>query len=92
MLQIRFHSRFEKDYRALKKRGLPVNELWKAVKLLQDGKPLEARYRDHRLIDSGEYLNVRECHIRPDWLLIYQINREELVLLLLRTGTHSDLF
>ena len=68
MLQIRFHSRFEKDYRALKKRGLPVNELWKAVKLLQDGKPLEARYRGHR------------------------INREELVLLLLRTGSHSDLF
>lgn len=56
------------------------------------GDKLPEKYRDHQLVDSKMYKHVRECHIQPDWLLIYHINDDELVLSLLRTGSHSDLF
>ncbi|MBR3397832.1 MAG: type II toxin-antitoxin system YafQ family toxin [Lachnospiraceae bacterium] len=92
MLKIRTHNRFEKDYRIIKKRNLPTDELWNVVRLLQTGEKLPGKYRDHQLVDSKAFINVRECHIKPDWLLIYRIDEEELVLLLLRTGTHSDLY
>ncbi|MCD7844603.1 MAG: type II toxin-antitoxin system YafQ family toxin [Oscillospiraceae bacterium] len=83
-------GRLRKDYRLAFKRGYNMNLLIEVVDMLAAGKPLDARYRDHRL--SGEYGNVRECHITPDWLLVYDINETELKLLLLRTGTHSDIF
>lgn len=92
MLKIRLQRKFEKDYKQLKKRNLPTEELWDVVRILQAQEKLPEKYRDHSLTDSKEYKNVRECHIRPDWLLIYQVNDEELILLLIRTGTHSDLF
>ncbi len=92
MLKIRLQRKFEKDYRQIKKRNLPTEELWDVVRILQAQEKLPEKYRDHSLTDSKEYKNVRECHIRPDWLLIYQVNDEELILLLIRTGTHSDLF
>ena len=92
MLQIRTQKRFEKDYKTVRKRNLPTDELWKVVKILQMEEKLPAKYHDHVLENSKEYMNVRECHIKPDWLLIYKIDKTELVLLLLRTGTHSDLY
>ena len=92
MLKIRIQNRFEKDYKLIRKRNLPTEELWEVVKKLQRGEALPAEYRDHQLTESKEFKDVRECHIRPDWLMIYRINKEESTLLLIRTGTHSDLF
>lgn len=92
MLKIRTQRRFEKDYKIVKKRNLPTEELWKVIRILQAEEKLPDKYRDHPLENSKEYKNVRECHIRPDWLLIYKVYDDELVLLLLRTGSHSDLY
>lgn len=81
-------SRFKKDYKLCKKRYLPLDELKKVIVLLANGVELEEKYKDHTLV--GNYVNYRECHIQPDWILIYQINDDELFLY--RTGSHSDLF
>ena len=90
MLKIVRSNRFMKDLKLALKRGYDLNELSKVVNLLANRKTLPIKYKDHAL--SGDYLNFRECHIKPDWLLIYHIDDEELELFLLRTGTHSDLF
>ena len=82
MLKIEYPSIFKKDY----KRALKV------VQMLQKQQPLPKKYHDHALTDSRNFKNVRECHIEPDWLLVYQIINERLILKLMRTGTHSDLF
>lgn len=92
MLRIEFTSQFKKDYKLAMKRGLPKNELEKVISLLSAEKKLPEKYMDHELISSKNYKNVRECHIKPDWLLIYRVERENLILKLLRTGSHSDLF
>lgn len=92
MLKIRTQRKFEKDYKLIRKRKLNTDELWKVVRILQTEEKLPSKYRDHQLVDSKEYKDVRECHIKPDWLLIYRIYKDELELLLLRTGTHSDLY
>ncbi|MCL2811796.1 MAG: type II toxin-antitoxin system YafQ family toxin [Clostridia bacterium] len=88
--QIRRTSQFKKDYKRALKRGLAVDKLDKAIALLaQDGfLPLE--YNDHPLV--GNKKGLRECHIEPDWLLVYEIDHGILVLVLTSTGTHSDLF
>ena len=90
MYRIVTTNRFEKDLLLAKKRNLPVNELMAVVELLSEGKPLPAKYKDHML--KGVYTGLRECHLKPDWLLIYHIEKEIELLSLLRTGTHSDLF
>ena len=92
MLKIEYTNRFKKEYKLAIKRGYKVEKLIEVITLLSQEKDLPSKYRDHLLIDSKKYVNVRECHIEPDWLLIYEINRDCLVLTLLRTGTHSDLF
>lgn len=89
-LEIVISGKFKKDLKLAKKRGCDVEQLNVVVEQLSSGIPLEEKYRDHAL--SGEYAGFRECHIEPDWLLIYRMNQKELVLLLFRTGTHSDLF
>lgn len=89
-LEIVISGKFKKDLKLAKKRGCDVEHLNVVVEQLSSGIPLEEKYRDHVL--SGEYAGFRECHIEPDWLLIYRMNQKELVLLLFRTGTHSDLF
>ena len=81
-------NRFEKDLKRAIKRGKDLDKLWKIVELLLDNKPLEKRHRPHPL--SGNYATAWECHIEPDWLLIW--NQEDDQLVLSRTGTHSDLF
>ena len=90
MLTIKFQAAFRRDYKRIVRRGYDVRLLENVVQLLAEEKPLPEKNRDHAL--SGDYIGCRECHITPDWLLIYQIYEEELYLLLSRTGSHSDLF
>ena len=92
MLTIEFTAQFKRDYKLAKKRGLDVQKLAEVMTLLQNKILLPEKYRDHALINSRDYQNARECHIEPDWLLVYQVREEILTLKLLRTGTHSDLF
>ena len=82
-------SQFKKDYKLAMKRGLKIPLLDEVIVLLSKGEELPEKYRDHALI--GSWLGHRECHILPDWLLIYRIENDVLVLTLSRTGSHSDL-
>ena len=90
MYEIRPTTRFQKDLKRIKKRGFDMALLTEILKQLAAGEDLPARNRDHML--SGDYAGCHECHITPDWLLIYEINGDELILYLTRTGSHSDLF
>lgn len=90
MLEIRYHTQFKKDYKRAMRRGYDPELLETVVTLLCQQKPLPEKYRDHAL--TGNYTGYRECHITPDWLLIYKISQNHLILTLTRTGTHSDLF
>lgn len=93
MLRIQYHSQFKKDYKLAKKRGLNIGLLTEVINILIKEEPLPKNYKDHQLTNyPAPYNNVRECHIQPDWLLVYHIDANELVLDLIRTGTHSDLF
>jgi mRNA interferase YafQ len=83
-------NRFLKDLRLAKKRGLDLSSLEEVVNKLANQEKLDEKYHDHPL--SGDYSDFRECHIKPDWLLVYTIDDEELELFLIRTGSHSDLF
>ena len=90
MLTIRYSTRFRKDYKAIKKRGYDTRLLENALVMLSAKQPLPLKYQDHDLV--GNYKGHRECHITPDWLLIYKVKDNEFILELTRTGTHSDLF
>ncbi|WP_291255046.1 type II toxin-antitoxin system YafQ family toxin [Fusobacterium sp.] len=90
MLEITTTKVFEKDYKLLKKRGYNLNLLKEVIELIANEKELPSKYRNHQLV--GNYSGFMECHIRPDWLLIYKIEKSKLILTLSRTGTHSDLF
>lgn len=90
MLTLKTTSQFRKDYKLAKKRGLAIDSLEKIIDILLKERPLDAKYRDHLL--TGKYTGFRECHIEPDWLLVYQIDNSNLILTASRTGTHSDLF
>ena len=83
-------TQFRKDYKRAMKRGLKIELLEQVVESLALGQPLPEKNRDHEL--SGVWTGHRECHILPDWLLVYRREDEVLVLTLARTGTHSDLF
>ena len=90
MLDIVLSNKFRKDLKLAQKRGYDLDLLNTVVEKLAAGEKLPAQNRDHEL--TGNYAGFRECHIQPDWLLVYRISNTELVLLLVRTGTHSDLF
>ncbi len=90
MLDIVATNRFSKDLKLAIKRGYNISLLESVVDKIASGENLEAKYRDHFL--TGDYNGFKECHITPDWLLIYQVKESELILILSRTGTHSDLF
>lgn len=90
MLTIKYQAAFKKDYKRIVKRGYDIRLLEKVIELLANQKPLPEKNRDHQL--GGNYAGCRECHITPDWLLIYEVADEELILCLTRTGSHSDLF
>ena len=88
--EIKPSNQFKKDLKLAAKRGYNIDLLSDVIKKLANGETLSPKHRDHQL--SGNFGIYRECHITPDWLLIYQINDNELILHLTRTGTHSDLF
>ena len=90
MLEIVLSNRFKKDLKLAAKRGMNLDELDAIVERLAAGQPLPEKNRDHAL--TGDYIGFRECHIRPDWLLVYRVDGEDLILFLFRTGTHTDLF
>ncbi|MBO4716439.1 MAG: type II toxin-antitoxin system YafQ family toxin [Spirochaetales bacterium] len=90
MLDIVLSTQFRKDLKTAAKRGYDLSILNQVVDALASEKELDQKYHDHKL--SGEYSKFRECHLKPDWLLIYSKNEKELLLLLARTGSHSDLF
>lgn len=83
-------GRFKKDLKVARKRGYDLSLIGSVIDMLAAGCELPEKYKDHSL--SGNYKSCRECHITPDWLLIYEVSDGELILYLTRTGTHSDLF
>lgn len=88
--EIQKTSQFKKDFKLALKRNCDVKKLRKVISLLADGETLPEEYLDHSL--RGTYNGYRECHIEPDWLLVYKITEQVLILTLYRTGSHSDLF
>lgn len=90
MLKVRYSSKFKKDFKAIIRRGYNITLFEEVLTLLREELPLPEQYCDHAL--KGEYIGHRECHITPDWLLIYKKETDMITLSLTRTGTHSDLF
>lgn len=88
--QVTWTNQFKKDYKLAMKRGLPIDELDNVIRMLAESDSLPEKYKDHEL--SGNWKGFRECHVQPNWLLIYYIYDNNLILSLVRTGTHSDLF
>lgn len=88
--EIKFTTQFKKDLKLAKKQGKDIDKLFKVIEKLSNGNVLEPKYRDHEL--TGEYKGCRECHIEPDWLLIYELVNDVLVLMLYRINSHSELF
>ena len=90
MLNVVLSNRFKKDLKTAVKRGYNLDLLDAVVDTLAKQQPLPEKNRDHAL--TGDYIGFRECHISADWLLIYRVDGDDLILFLSRTGTHSDLF
>lgn len=90
MYKVLFSNRFEKDIALCIKRGLNAKKLYDAIELLRTRGSLPAKYKSHKL--TGKYSGCWECHLQPDWLLVWQQDEQELTLLFTNTGTHSDLF
>ena len=90
--QLRYTSDFKKNYKKIKKQGKDVEKLKTVIVKLANGLELEEKYKNHILTDSKHYKNCGECHIEPDWLLVYQYIDNELILVLVATGSHSELF
>lgn len=89
MLELRFTAKFKKDYKRVKKQGKDLSKLEQTLEMLVRGEVLPESMRDHSL--GGTYRCHRECHIEPDWLLIYRVDEDGLVLIATRTGSHSEL-
>lgn len=87
---IEFTNQFKRDVKLAKKQNKNLDELFHVIDVLASGKTLDEKYRDHSL--TGNYKDTRECHIEQDWLLIYEIRNDILVLMLYRIGSHSELF
>ena len=87
---IQFTAQFKKDLKLAKKQHKNLDKLFDVIETIASGKILEAKYKDHEL--SGNYKDTRECHVEPDWLLIYSIQNDVLILMLYRLGSHSELF
>ena len=88
--KIQFTNQFQKDLKKAKKQGKDLDKLFNIIEMLANGDSLPPKYKDHAL--SGNFVGVRECHIEPDWLLIYSIKNDILILVLNRVGSHSELF
>ena len=89
MYTLKFTNQFKKEYKLMIKRGKDIALLDDVIEKIQKGEKLDAKYQDHAL--TGTYRGFRECHIQPDWLLIYFVENQIMILTLVRTGSHSDL-
>ena len=87
-----FMNSFKKGHKKAKKQGRDLKKLYSVIDILANGKTLDSKYKDHALINDKYYKGCRECHIEPDWLLIYKYKQDELILLMVETGSHSELF
>ena len=85
-------AQFKKSYKKIIKQGRDINKMKHIITKIANDEMLELKYRNHRLFDNKKYMNCFECHIEPDWLLIYRIYNDELILALIDTGSHSNLF
>lgn len=85
-------SLFKKELKNIKKRNKNLEKLRKIVFMLANGEKLDERYRDRQLVNCSNFIDCRECYIEPDWLLVYRIDNDKLILVLVETGSHSDLF
>lgn len=90
MLDVTYTSKFKKDMRRIARQGADIGKIDKVILFLREREPLPERLRDHELV--GEYQGHRECHIAPDWLLIYRIDEDALMLIAVRSGSRSELF
>ena len=88
--EVKFTSQFKRDLKLAKKQGRDIDKLFDVINTIAEGRKLDDKYRDHNL--SGDYVGCRECHVEPDWLLVYEVMEKVLVLMLYRVGTHSELF
>ncbi len=88
--QIVVTNRFKKDIKRCQKRNLPMEKLKEVVRILEENGELPLQYKAHKL--SGQYAGKWECHILPDWLLVWEQHDDELVLIMINTGSHSDIF
>ncbi len=88
--EVKFTTKFKKDLKTVQKQGKKLDKLFAIVENLANDVELQPNQRDHEL--TGDYVGLRECHIEPDWLLVYKKNKTEIILYLVRTGSHSDLF
>ena len=89
---IDYTNKFKKQYKKIIKQGKDLTKLYKTIEKIANKEKLELKFNNHNLINNKIYKNCKECHIEPDWLLIYQINDNKLILLLIATGSHSELF
>lgn len=87
---VQFTSRFKRDLKLAKKQNKNLDKLFTVIDILANGGTLDAKYKDHELV--GNYKGTRECHVEPDWILIYEIYNDVLVLMLYRLGSHAELF
>ena len=90
--ELRRTTQFKKDFELILKRGLDISEFQTVLNYLVNGEPLPEKYKDHPLQPSKDFKNCRELHIKPDCLLVYKYSNENVILYLIRTGSHSDLF
>lgn len=90
MLEISVTNQYLKDLKMAKKRGLDIQKLNEVVRLIVEEIPLPPQYKDHKLV--GDFVGCRECHVQPDWLLVYSVDKVVSILCLILTGSHSDLF
>lgn len=89
---IKRSNNFKKQYKKVLKQGKDISKMEEVIEILASGEQLDKKYKDHNLSDNKYYKGCRECHIDPDWLLVYKIINDELILYLVGTGSHSDLF
>lgn len=89
---VQYTSRFKKEFKKVLKQGKDENKFLEVLSVIANGEELEPKYKNHRLLNDKIYKDCNECHITPDWLLVYKIQDNELVLLLFATGSHSELF
>lgn len=88
--EVKFTGQFKRDLKLAKKQGKDIDKLFDVISTIAEGKKLDKKYCDHSL--SGDYAGCRECHVEPDWLLVYEVMDNVLVLMIYRVGTHSELF